>query len=67
MIALVRHLLVSVYREEQEIHHKVTKVRALFFLVTFVGGESISVAFGQQETGAEKSQRSQYLSTLDRP
>ena len=27
---------VSVHREEQEIHHKVTKVRALFFLVTFV-------------------------------
>ena len=30
---------VSAHREEQEIHHKVTKdtkVRALFFLVTFV-------------------------------
>ena len=55
--------MASVHREEQEIHHKVTKdtkVRALFFLVTFVlGGESISLAFGQKETGAEKSQRNQ--------
>ena len=53
-------LTVSVHREEQEINHKVTKVRALFFLVTFVpGGESMSLAFGQEETGAEKSQRNQ--------
>ena len=53
----------SVHREKQEIHHKVTKdtkVRALFFLVTFVpGGESISLAFGQEQTCAEKSQSNQ--------
>ena len=48
---------------EQEIHHRVTKdtkVRALFFLVTFVpGGDSISLAFGQEQTGGEKSPRNQ--------
>ena len=53
--------LVGVHREEQEIHHKVTKdtkASALFFLVTF-GGESISLAFGKKKTGVEKPQRNQ--------
>ena len=57
-------ICVGVNSEKQEINHKITKdtkLRALFFLVTFVpcGGESISLAFGQKETGAEKSQRNQ--------
>ena len=54
---------VSVHREEQEIHHKVTKdtkVRVLFFLVSLcLGGERISLAFGQENTSTEKAPRNQ--------
>ena len=67
---MVASLALSVHREDQEIDHKVTKdtkVRVLFFLVTFVlGGERISLAFGQEKTCVEKPQRNQsnYLVAL---
>ena len=65
----MNRFMVAVHREEREIHHKVTKdtkVRVLFFLMTFVlGGESISLAFGHEETDADKPQRNQISYSVD--
>ena len=57
-------LRVSVHSEEQKMHHKVTKdtkARALFspWWHLCLGVESICLAFGQEETCAEKAQRNQ--------